>query len=130
VLTLTGNNGSLVAIGGIPSDLTGSTWRLTSTSQSNVSRTAVGSVVLSFPSADRLTVDRCYASGARVTVGDSSFTVSDLHTTVARPCPSGPPGTSRQNETIDSVLTSEPLWSIVGNTLTLSGNNASVTFRR
>lgn len=130
LLTLTGNGGTLVAVGGIRSDLTDSTWRLIATSHGNLSRSAVGIVTLSFPANDRLQVDRCYTSGAFVAVGDSSLTVFRLHTTLARPCPSGPPGTQEQNQTIDHVLTSEPLWSIVDNTLTLTGGEASLTFRR
>lgn len=130
VLTLSGSSGKLVAIGGVGSELAGSRWRLTATAQGTTSRAAVGTVVLSFPAEDRLTVDRCYTSGARVAVGASSLTVRRLHTTIARPCPSGPPGTQQQNDIIDSVLTADPLWSIVGRSLVLTGNGASLTFRR
>ncbi len=130
VLTLTGTRGSVRAVGGLPADLTGSRWRLVSTAHSASNRRAVGSVVLSFPSDRQLTVDRCYTSGAQVEVGDSSLVVVDLHTTIARPCPSGPPGTQQQNRVIDSVLAGEVMWSIDASRLTLSADGASLTFRR
>jgi hypothetical protein len=130
VLTLSDSQGSLRAVGGVPSDLTGSRWRLISTARGNSSRTAVGSVVLSFPSAQQLIVERCYTSSAKVEVSYSSFIAFNLHTTIARPCPSGPPGTQQQNHVIDSVLAGQVMWSIDANTLTLSADGASLTFRR
>ncbi len=129
-LTLTGARGSVGAVGGLPANLTGSRWRLISTARANSSSTAVGSVMLSFPSARQLTVERCYTSGAQVEVGDSALVVFDLHTTIARPCPSGPPGTQQQNQIIDSVLAGEVMWSIAGDTLTLSADGSSLTWRR
>jgi heat shock protein HslJ len=120
VLTLTSGQGSLRAIGGIRSDLTSATWRLAGTAQGATETTAVGSVVLSFPNGTQIQLVRCYTSSGKLYLGDSSFSVSNFHTTVALPCPSGPPGTQQQNDFLSRLFSGEVTWAIVGDTLTLS----------
>ncbi len=121
VLTLTSGQGSLRAIGGIPSELTGPTWRLTGTAQGATATTAVGSVVLTFPAGKRVQLVRCYTSSGGLYLGDSSFSVANFRTTVALPCPSGPPGTQQQNDFLDRLFSGgEVTWAVVGDTLTLS----------
>ncbi len=125
VLTLTSGQGSLRAIGGIPADLTSATWRLTGTAQGATETTAVGSVVLTFPKGTQIQLVRCYTSAGRLYLGDSSFSVANFRTTVALPCPSGPPGTQQQNDFLDQLLSGgEVTWSIVGDTLTLNRDGA------
>ena len=120
VLAATSTYGSLRAIGGIRSDLTGPTWRLISTASGASARTAVGTVDLSFPAATRLQLVRCYTSSGKLYLGNSSFSVANFRTTVALPCPSGPPGTRQQNDFLDRLFSGEVTWAVVGDTLTLS----------
>ena len=105
-LALSGNKGTVLLqpVGAEQSSLTSSAWQLTSTTFDGQTRAAVGDVELAFPTPQSLLVKRCYQSSAPVTVQKSTLTVRFLRTSLARPCPYGPPGTQTQNAAIDSVL--------------------------
>ena len=131
-LALSGNKGTVLLQppGAEQSSLTSSAWHLTSTTTDGQTRPAVGDVVLTFPTPQSLLLKRCYQSGTPVTVQSTTLTVRFLRTTLARPCPSGPPGTQEQNAALDSVLSGTVTWVIDGNRLTLSKGAGSLVFTR
>lgn len=115
-----------------PAQLTGTSWRLAATTPlTNRSKGEVGTVDLRFNGGQALTITRCYESGASVTIAAGTMTVRGLHTTLARPCPSGPRGTQQQNDFIDGVLNGELTWSVIGGELRIARTDVGIlTFTR
>ena len=111
--------------------LTSSAWHLTSTTFDGQTRAAVGDVELDLP-------DPAVPAGEAVLPEQrpghraeaARLTVRFLRTSLARPCPYGPPGTQEQNAAIDSVLNGTVTWVIDGNRLTLSRGDGTLVFTR